>query len=56
MSDTRRALCWFLTVVLLCTLAVIVTAEPGEPADTTPLVTVATAPDSVPVIYEENQP
>lgn len=29
MNPIRRSLCWFLAVVLLCTLAVIVTAEPG---------------------------
>ncbi len=35
MSQTRRALFWALTVSLVCTIAVIVSGEPGEELDTT---------------------
>lgn len=35
MSQTRRALCWFLVVVLGAICAVMATGEPAEPLDTT---------------------
>lgn len=52
MSLTQRALVRVLLVVLVTVLALMVTA-PVEPAPS--LVTVATAPGSVPVIYEAEE-
>lgn len=50
MTLTQRALFRVLLVAFVTLLALIVTA-PSD--DSSPLVTIATAPDSVPVIYEE---
>lgn len=54
MSDVRRALVWFLVVVLCTVIAVIVTAEPGTPLDRDPsLVTTPSTTEPVIAHIEE---